>query len=98
MILYISLRPHLQLKDWLNYSTFSPCELTVVVELVVLGSPVSIVLVLVVEARAPEHGPPPAALLSLHLSPKDDQSQDQELCLCLHVVITDTGQLCSNGN
>lgn len=74
MILCISSHPHRQLKYWLNYSTFSPCELTVVVELVVLGPPVPIMLVLVVEAGAPEHGPSPAAFLGLHLLPEDDQS------------------------
>lgn len=74
MNLCISSHPHLQLKYWLNFSTFSPCQLTVVVKLVVLGPPVPIMLVLVVEAGAPEHGPSPAAFLGHHLLPENDQS------------------------
>lgn len=80
----------------LKCSTYAPNERTVIVEVVVLGPAVPVVLVLIVEAGAPEHGPPPTSLLGLHLPPRyfdtqDYQSEYQELCWCLHVIIMDTG-------
>ena len=48
-------------------------------------------LVLVVKAGAPEHGSPTAALLGLEPDTQEGQTEDQELCLCLHVFIMDTG-------
>ena len=48
-------------------------------------------LVLVVEAGAAEHGPSPAALLGLQPDTQEGQTEDQELCLCRHVLIMDTG-------
>ena len=75
LYLFTSSSPTESLDELFNlHSGLVNRQLTVVVELVVLGPPVPIMLVLVVEAGAPEHGPSPAAFLGLHLLPEDDQS------------------------
>ena len=68
LYLIFSSSPPERLVD-LKCSLYAPNERTVIVEVDVLGPAVPVVLVLIVEAGAPEHGPPPASLLGLHLYP-----------------------------